>query len=168
MKLGVCYYPEHWPESQWQQDAEKMVELGISVVRIGEFAWSRFEPKKGEYRWQWFHNAIETLSRQGLKLVLGTPTATPPNWLVQLHPEMLAKSEDGHVRKFGSRRHYCFSSKIYQDYSRQIVEKMTAEYGEIPDVIAWQTDNEYGCHSTIRSYSEAAKVAFSSLVQKSL
>ena len=42
--FGVCYYPEHWPASQWQEDAQMMVELGLTYVRIGEFAWSKIEP----------------------------------------------------------------------------------------------------------------------------
>ena len=29
LRLGVCYYPEHWPESIWQSDAQRMRELGI-------------------------------------------------------------------------------------------------------------------------------------------
>ncbi|MEM1364898.1 MAG: beta-galactosidase, partial [Pseudomonadota bacterium] len=33
--LGVCYYPEHWPESQWADDAAQMAAVGISHVRIG-------------------------------------------------------------------------------------------------------------------------------------
>lgn len=36
--LGVCYYPEHWPENWWEGDASRMAEVGIKVVRIGEFA----------------------------------------------------------------------------------------------------------------------------------
>ncbi|MCA8835557.1 MAG: beta-galactosidase, partial [Proteobacteria bacterium] len=42
--LGVCYYPEHWTPSDWAQDAARMRKANISVVRIGEFAWSRIEP----------------------------------------------------------------------------------------------------------------------------
>ncbi|MEL7414345.1 MAG: beta-galactosidase, partial [Pseudomonadota bacterium] len=42
--LGVCYYPEHWPEDRWPLDAAQMVAAGLSWVRIGEFAWSRLEP----------------------------------------------------------------------------------------------------------------------------
>ena len=41
--LGVCYYPEHWAEDSWQDDARRMREAGITFVRIGEFAWSRLE-----------------------------------------------------------------------------------------------------------------------------
>jgi beta-galactosidase len=45
--LGVCYYPEHWPEVQWAEDAARMAALGLTWVRIGEFAWGRMEPEPG-------------------------------------------------------------------------------------------------------------------------
>ena len=32
--LGVCYYPEHWPEAWWAEDARRMREAGITYVRI--------------------------------------------------------------------------------------------------------------------------------------
>ena len=47
--LGVCYYPEHWPQSMWQQDAEEMKQLGIEYVRLAEFAWCRLEPTEENY-----------------------------------------------------------------------------------------------------------------------
>ena len=76
--LGVCYYPEHWPEAQWAEDAARMVETGLSWVRIGEFGWSRMEPVPGTFTWEWLDRAIEVLGSAGLKIILGTPTATPP------------------------------------------------------------------------------------------
>ena len=48
--LGVCYYPEHWDKSLWLGDAKGMAELGISWVRINEFAWSQLEPQPGELK----------------------------------------------------------------------------------------------------------------------
>ena len=38
--LGTCYYPEHWDESLWRDDLRRMLENGIEVIRIAEFAWS--------------------------------------------------------------------------------------------------------------------------------
>lgn len=76
--LGVCYYPEHWPENEWATDAAEMVAAGLTWVRIGEFAWSRMEAEAGVLTWDWLDRAIETLGSAGLKVVLGTPTATPP------------------------------------------------------------------------------------------
>ena len=160
MKIGVCYYPEHWPESNWVNDAKHMKNVGIKIVRIGEFAWSRFEPNQGHYDFDWFSRAIDTLHNAGLQVILGTPTATPPAWLIRNNPHMLAVGEDGHVRDFGSRRHYCFSSEPYKQECSRIVTKMAELYGEHPAVVAWQTDNEYGCHSTTISYSDAAISAF--------
>ena len=46
-RLGVCYYPEHWPEDTWEDDAARMKALGLSTVRIAEFAWAKMEPEPG-------------------------------------------------------------------------------------------------------------------------
>jgi beta-galactosidase len=158
--LGVCYYPEHWDEARWVWDAAKMVEAGISHVRIGEFAWSRIEPEPGRIDLEWLDRAIETLASAGLKIVLGTPTATPPKWLVDDMPSMLAVDAEGRPRRFGSRRHYCFSHEGYRRQCARIVEILANRYGNHPAITAWQTDNEYGCHDTVESYSEAAKHGF--------
>lgn len=158
--LGTCYYPEHWPETIWEDDARRMAEAGLTWVRIGEFSWSRVEPNPGEFHWDWMERAIAVLGSYGLKVVLGTPTATPPRWMAEKHPEMFAVDAEGRQRGFGSRRHYCFSHKGYFEESKRITRAMAERFGGNPHVGAWQTDNEYGCHDTIISYSPAARVAF--------
>ncbi len=150
--LGVCYYPEHWPESWWSDDARRMREIGISFVRIGEFAWSRLEPEHNRFDWGWLDRAIDVLGKAGLKIVLGTPTATPPKWLVDLHPDILPFDEKGVPRGFGSRRHYTFASKAYLRESRRIVEVLAKRYGKNAFIVGWQTDNEFGCHDTVLSW----------------
>lgn len=160
LELGVCYYPEQWPREKWDEDARRMVELGLAWVRIGEFAWSHIEPQSGVFQWAWMDEAIDVLGRAGLKVILGTPTAAPPKWLVDRHPDILPVDERGVVRKFGARRHYCFSSRRYRIEAARITEAMAERYGRNPFVHAWQTDNEYGDHDTIYSYSDEAKLAF--------
>jgi beta-galactosidase len=160
MQLGVCYYPEQWPADWWADDARRMRATGIGWVRIAEFAWSVIEPTPGRLEWGWLDRAIETLHAEGLKVVLGTPTATPPKWLVDTHPEILAVDEHGRPRGFGSRRHYCFSSPVYRDAAARIVRLMAERYGNHPAVAAWQIDNEYGCHDTVLSCSAAARTGF--------
>ena len=76
--LGVCYYPEHWSKRQTEYDVRRMQELGIRFVRIGEFAWSRIEPRRGRVNWQWLDDVLELLGRFALKVALGTPTVAPP------------------------------------------------------------------------------------------
>jgi len=158
--LGTCYYPEQWLQSQWEDDAKRMVDVGLKWVRIGEFAWSRLEPEYGQLQFEWLDQVIEILGKHGLDVVLGTPTATPPRWMIDRHMDMLAVDENGNPRKFGSRRHYCFSHEGYRAESARIVELLAKRYGKNPHIAAWQTDNEYGCHDTVISYSEAAKQAF--------
>jgi beta-galactosidase len=164
--LGVCYYPEHWPESQWTEDAERMAGLGLTHVRIGEFAWSRLEPKRGTYDFDWLRRAIDTLHGAGLKVVLGTPTATPPKWLVDEMPDMLPVGADGSVRGFGSRRHYDFSHDGYLEESKRITLALAKAFGQHPGICAWQTDNEYDCHNTTLSYSAAARSGFQKWLQR--
>ncbi|MCF2871089.1 beta-galactosidase [Octadecabacter sp. G9-8] len=165
--LGVCYYPEHWPEDVWADDAQRMVDAGLSWVRIGEFAWSRMEPAPDQFEWDWLDRAIEVLGNAGLKIILGTPTATPPRWMLDKHPDMLAVDEQGRPRGFGSRRHYCFSHRGYRDESKRITRLMAQRYESNKHIQAWQTDNEYACHDTTRSYSYAATEGFQNwLAQK--
>ena len=158
--LGVCYYPEQWNPKFWEDDAKRMREVGISVVRIGEFAWSRIEPKKNLFEFEWLDEIINILAGEGHKIVLCTPTATPPKWLVDSMPDMIAVTEDGQPRKFGSRRHYCLSHEGYKKECRRIATKLAQRYGKNQHIIAWQVDNEYGCHDTTLSYSNAAKNGF--------
>lgn len=159
--LGVCYYPEHWPEDMWEQDAQQMAALGLDYVRIGEFAWSRLEPSRGFFQFEWLDSAIDILSGAGLKIVLGTPTATPPKWLIDEHPDILpADTNTGAVRGFGSRRHYDFSSEIYLNESRRITELLAKRYGGHDAIVGWQTDNELCCHDTAMSGSARALEGF--------
>ncbi|MBT8388241.1 MAG: beta-galactosidase, partial [Altererythrobacter sp.] len=148
MHLGVCYYPEHWPRERWETDARMMREAGLTRVRIGEFAWSRIEPHPGRFDWQWLDDAVEVLHSAGLGIIMGTPTATPPKWLVDSMPDMIALDRQGRPRGFGSRRHYCFSHAGYREQAARITRAVAERYGQHPGIVSWQTDNEYGCHDT--------------------
>lgn len=159
--LGVCYYPEHWPESMWAQDAKEMSELGLRYVRIGEFAWSRIEFSDGVFTFDWLDRAINTLAAAGLEVIMCTPTATPPKWLIDKYPDILPVDVNtGTTRGFGSRRHYDFSSANYFREAMRISEVLAKRYGENPAICGWQTDNEIACHDTTHSGSIAAKKAF--------
>ncbi len=159
--FGVCYYPEHWPEDIWAEDAKAMAELGLSVVRIGEFAWSRLEPQPGQLEFGWLDRAVETLASAGLDVILATPTATPPKWLIDRNPDILpVDPATGRVRGFGSRRHYDFSSATYRAEALRITAAMAERYGAHPAVVGWQTDNELCCHDTALSASSQARAAF--------
>jgi beta-galactosidase len=142
--FGVDYYPEHWPEDRWPIDAQLMTEAGFNVVRLAEFAWSKLEPTEGQYDFDWLDHAIQILGSKGIKVVLGTPTASAPPWLMRKNPELFRLREDGQRVTFGNRREYCPNHPLYHEYTRQIVMKMAQHYAEHPAVIGWQIDNEFG------------------------
>jgi beta-galactosidase len=141
-QLGVAYYPEQWPRERWATDARLMAEAGLSVVRIGEFAWVELEPAAGTFEFGWLDDAIEILAANELAVMLGTPTAAPPAWLIDAHPEILPRRADGHVHPFGHRRHYCPNQPAMQEAARRIVGALGDRYGGDTRVTSWQIDNE--------------------------
>lgn len=159
MKLGICYYPEHWPQERWQLDAKQMWEAGISIVRVAEFAWTLMEPRPGVYSWDWLDQTIDTFAAEGHQIVLCTPTAAPPAWIIQAHPDILPVDENGRRLKFGSRRHYCPNNPKFQEQTKTIVHALAQRYGQHPDVIGWQIDNEFACYIP-RCYCENCQTAF--------
>lgn len=158
--IGVCYYPEHWPREVWATQAATMRDGGIRLVRIAEFAWSRIEPSPGHFDWGWLDEAIEILAAADLDIIMCTPTACPPLWLIERHPEILPVDSHDHVRRFGSRRHYRFASEIYRREAQRISQAVIDRYAAHPAIAGWQLDNEYGCHETTLSYAEDDESAF--------
>lgn len=60
-EIGVDYYPEHWDEKLWEQDAELMSQTGVKLVRMAEFSWSRLEPSENKFDFEWLDKAIKLL-----------------------------------------------------------------------------------------------------------
>ncbi|RDI69825.1 beta-galactosidase [Halopelagius longus] len=160
MSIGVCYFPEHWPDERTEADVERMADAGLEYVRMGEFAWSRMEPEPGAYDFEWLDRAVSRIGDHGMQAVLCTPTAAPPKWLVDEYPGILQEEADGTTRHYGGRRHYCYNSEEFRRESRRITEKLADRYADDPTVAGWQTDNEYGCHGTLRCYCDDCASAF--------
>lgn len=157
--LGTCYYPEHWPEDMWEQDIERMLASGIDVIRIAEFAWSKTEPVEGEFTFDFFDRFLDLCDKHGMKVIFGTPTATPPAWLTEKYPEVLNADMDGSLYRHGARRHYNYNSVVYQTLSARIVRKLAEHYASRKCIIGWQLDNEINCEREW-FYSEADTMAF--------
>ncbi|MFO8009081.1 MAG: beta-galactosidase [Candidatus Brocadiia bacterium] len=160
MRIGVAYYPEHWTEDRWPEDARLMREAGIDVVRVGEFAWSRLEPRRGHYDMDWLGRAMDVLAEEGLEVILCTPTAAPPTWLFDRHPTMFPEDREGKSWYMGSRRHACLNNRPYRRYVRRIVRELAKTLGNRPEICAWQVDNEIGCHGSGRCYCDDCEQAF--------
>lgn len=163
--FGADYYPEHWPEERWETDAGLMKEMGLKVVRLAEFSWHKMEPQEGVFDFEWLDRAVYLLEKYGIKVILGTPTAAPPAWLVNKYPEILPVDHMGNTHGFGGRHHDCQSNPGYRKLCSQIVTAMCEHFKDNANVIGWQIDNELGnshddfcnCPSCRRKFQEWLK-----------
>lgn len=142
MRIGVDYYPEHWEEERWTTDARLMRQANISVVRLAEFAWCKMEPHEEDFHFTWLDRALDILHAEGIQVVLGTPTATPPAWLHERF-DIYPRDVNRQPLEFGTRLQRCLNHPVMRRYSRRITEKMVSRYANHPAVIGWQTDNEF-------------------------
>lgn len=158
MRIGVYYYPEAWPERQWERDIANIKKLGLEFVHMGEFAWAFMEPQEGKFDFEWLEKNVQLSAKHGLKVVLCTPSATPPAWLVRSHPETLMVDERGRRMNHGSREHACWSVPLYRSYVAKIVTELARRFGNSPNVWGWQIDNElshYGKRYCYCSFCQA-------------
>lgn len=165
MIFGVDYYPEHWDKAEWKHQAALMKEGGFNTVRIGEFAWKLFERQEGEFDFSLMDEAIQILSDNGIKIIMGTPTAAPPKWLVNKY-DILQRDKYGRVKGWGSRRACCANNPVYIEKSKIIAEKMAEHYKDNQNIIAWQIDNEFGCHGSTMCYCEHCRREFGNWLKK--
>ncbi|MDR1092983.1 MAG: beta-galactosidase [Clostridiales bacterium] len=140
--VGVDYYPEHWGKEQWDQDIALMARTGVKAVRIAEFAWSRLEPREGEFDFAWLDDVVDRLSGNGLKIILCTPTNSAPVWLYRRYGETLQVERTGRRADTGIRGHRCLSSPVFRRFAGRIVGLLAERYGRRPALIGWQIDNE--------------------------
>jgi len=139
--FGTAYYPEPWPETEWPRDLAAMKVAGVTAVRWGEFSWSWWEPRPGEFDFAASDRFVAAVGAAGLELILCTPTATPPPWLVEHYPEMLMLDQFGR-RHLGARHYGCHHHAGYLALVERIVVRLTERYRDVPHLVGWQIDNE--------------------------
>ena len=143
---GACWYPELWDEDVLVKDIAMMKEIGMNMVRIGEFWWSRIERNEGKFDTDYIVKLLDQLHKEGIDVVMCTPTPTPPIWITHNHPERLHVDEHGRRLIHGSRQHCCTNNENYRRYSYIIIDKIAEAIGNHPAVVLWQLDNEFKCH----------------------
>jgi beta-galactosidase len=145
--LGAAWYPDQWPEARWKDDVELMQKAHLHMVRVGEFAWTALEPEEGKYNLDWLERAINLAGQHGIYVVLGTPTAAPPQWMAKKYPGILVTDDVGKLYTGSTRNHSNWNSELYRRFAREIDERLAKRFGHNPYVIGWQIDNEYSKQS---------------------
>jgi len=142
---GAAYYPELWPDQSIREELQRVKDAGLSVVRIGEFAWSKMEPEQDDFRFAFFVEVMDIALELGLAVVFGTPTPTPPVWLTHGHPDRVLHDIDGRPMSHGGRQHIAIDHPFVRERCRMIVSKLAEAVGTHSALIAWQVDNEFKC-----------------------
>jgi len=145
-ETGVYYYPEHWDASQWDRDLKKIADMGFEFTHYAEFAWQQLEPEEGKFDFAWLDEAVKLAVKHNLKVIMCTPTGAPPVWLARKHPEVLIERADGTTTQHGVRKQASNSSAIFRSYCEKITEALAKRYGQNPNIIGWQLDNEPNVH----------------------
>ena len=157
--FGCDYNPEQWDRSVWPDDVRLMRQAGIGLVAINIFGWSSINPAPGVWDFSALDEIIELLHAAGIRINLGTGTASPAPWLTARHPEILPVGEDGTVFHQGGRQGYCPSSPLFRDYAAEVVTRVVERYGNHPAVSLWHVSNELGCHNAL-CYCDTSAEAF--------
>ncbi len=141
--FGVYYYPEHWPEDQWERDIKRVADLGFNFIHYGEFAWARLEPSEGQYDFSWLDRAVDLADKNGLKVLMCTPSPCIPAWLAIKHPEVLLMDQNGRrAIHNGGRLTGSLANPVYQKYVAKIATELAKRYGKDERIIGWQIGNE--------------------------
>ena len=155
--IGVSYDPEWWPEAQWADDFHRMRDIGFTVVRMGDFSWAAFEPREGEYHFEWLENAVALARREGISVMLATPTAGIPPWLYKKNHDVLGANENGALT-YGGRKGASLHSETMRSAAEKLVNEMARRFAGNPAVVGWQISNEPGYPFT--NYDKNALEAF--------
>ena len=169
--LGAAYYPEAWPPELIDDDVRLMLDVGMNVARMGEFAWSSIEPEEGRIELGWLRCAVDKLAANGIASILCTPSCTPPVWLTEKYPEILVINHAGVRARHGARRHACPNNPVYREHCGRIAAVLGEEFAADECVVGWQIDNEVnlwegrGCYCPVcvRLFRESLRQRFGTI-----
>ena len=161
---GGDYNPEQWPEEVWAEDVRLMREAGVNLVSIGIFSWALLEPEEGVFDFGWLDRVIDLLHAHGIRVDLGTPTASPPAWFFARYPHTRVVDRAGTVLGFGSRGMANPSSPEYRAAAVRITTELAKRYGAHPAIALWHVHNEYGAPVS-EDYSATSAAAFRAWLQ---
>jgi beta-galactosidase len=154
--FGGDYNPEQWDATVWAEDDVLMRQAGVNTVTVGVFSWALLEPEEGRFEFGWLDAVLDRLHANGVRVILATPTASPPPWFTLAYPEAMPVTRDGARLWHGSRDTYCAAAPAYRYAARRIAGELARRYAGHPALAMWHVHNEYGT----RCWCDYAAAAF--------
>ena len=143
--FGAAWYPEWEPKDEWRRDLERMLESGLNTVRICEFSWEHFEPRQGEYHFDFYDEVLRRCGELGIWVVLGIDTVRPPLWLFERYPDIALVDQLGQPAP-GSWPAHCFNHPAFGEVSAPFIERFVRRYCGSRSLVYYQLDNEPAYH----------------------
>jgi beta-galactosidase len=163
--FGGDYNPEQWPREVWDEDVRLMRDAGVNLVSVGIFSWALIETAEAVFDFAWLDELLDLLHASGIRVDLGTPTASPPAWFFAAHPDARVVSREGVTMGFGARGMASHSAPAYREAIARIAGALAERYAAHPAVVMWHIHNEYGV-PVGEDYSPASVEAFRSWLQQ--
>jgi beta-galactosidase len=156
---GADYNYEQWLDSPevHDQDFEGMVRTKSNVMAIGIFSWAKYEPREGDFHFEWMDRLMDRLAANGMKAVLATPSGAKPAWLSKAYPEVCRTDVHGRREPHGYRHNHCRSSQVYRAKVTDLNTRLALRYKDHPALALWHVSNEYNGG---RCYCEGCLDAF--------
>ena len=158
---GGDYNPEQWLEYPeiLKKDIEYMKKAGINEATLGVFAWAMYEPREGEFHFEWLKKIMDDLYENGIYTILATPSGARPVWLDNKYPEVMRVDQRGVRNRRGFRHNHCLSSPKFREKISIIDRKLAETVGDHPGLLMWHISNEFGgecycdeCKAKFRDY----------------
>lgn len=131
----------------------------MNVVRVAESAWGNIETAEGKYRFDWLDSFLLDAHQYHLKVILGTSSYLPPQWLIQKYPDILLQDLQGKAYPF-IKKSPCIDQPTFRRYVQNYVRTVAGHYKDHPAVIGWQLDNEIDITVNTMDYNPAAEAAW--------
>jgi beta-galactosidase len=155
---GGDYSPEQWDAPVWAEDDQLMRRAHVTTATVGVFSWALLEPEEGRFDFGWLDDTLDRLHANAVRVILATPTASPPPWFTLAHPDAMPVTRDGSRLWHGSRDTYCAAAPAYRRAALRIAAELARRYADHPALAMWHVHNEYGT----RCWCDHAAVAFRS------
>lgn len=149
--FGAAYYLEYMPYDRLEKDIIMMKQAGMNVIRIAESTWSTLEPREGEFDFSYIDRVLTVAEREGMSVIIGTPTYAIPAWLAKKEPEVMVLTPEGRAA-YGRRQQMDIVHPVFRQCAERAIRALLEHTAGHPAVIGFQIDNEtkhYGTSSPL-------------------